>query len=126
MRISDWSSDVCSSDLPGHRHCKLAAAVEFIHTATLLHDDVVDKSDLRRGRQTANMIWGNSAPVLVGAFLFSRAFEVMVEAGSLKVLKLLTRASAVIAEGAVKIGRASRRVRVCQYVSISEVAVSFN
>src|SRR3546814_2563553 len=100
MRISDWSSDVCSSDLildrmqseiplipelaghliagggkrmrpmltlacgklldyPGHRHCKLAAAVEFIHTATLLHDDVVDKSDLRRGRKTANMIWGN-------------------------------------------------------------------
>jgi octaprenyl-diphosphate synthase len=81
-------------DYPGRRHCKLAAAVEFIHTATLLHDDVVDKSDLRRGRKTANTIWGNSASVLVGDFLFSRAFEVMVEDGSLKVLKILSRVSA--------------------------------
>src|SRR3546814_3979466 len=89
MRISDWSSDVCSSDLyPGRRHCKLAAAVEFIHTATLLHDDVVDGSDLRRGRKTANLIWGNSASVLVGDFLFARSFELMVEDGSLKVLKI--------------------------------------
>ena len=63
----------------GARHHRLAAAVEFIHTATLLHDDVVDNSDLRRGRRTANIIWGNPASVLVGDFLFSRAFELMVE-----------------------------------------------
>ncbi len=85
----------------GDRHHKLAAAVEFIHTATLLHDDVVDGSDLRRGRATANTIWGNEASVLVGDFLFSRAFELMVEDGSLKVLKVLSHASAVIAEGEV-------------------------
>lgn len=75
--------------------------MEFIHTATLLHDDVVDHSDLRRGRKTANVIWGNSASVLVGDFLFSRAFELMVEDGSLKVLKILSNASAVISEGEV-------------------------
>ena len=85
----------------GERHHKLAAAVEFIHTATLLHDDVVDGSDLRRGRPTANTIWGNEASVLVGDFLFSRAFELMVEDGSLKTLKILSHASAVIAEGEV-------------------------
>jgi octaprenyl-diphosphate synthase len=85
----------------GDRHHKLAAAVEFIHTATLLHDDVVDGSDLRRGRATANTIWGNEASVLVGDFLFARAFELMVEDGSLKVLKVLSHASAVIAEGEV-------------------------
>src|SRR3546814_19914208 len=96
-------------DYPGHRHCKLAAAVEFIHTATLLPDDVVDKSDLRRGRKTANMIWGNSATVLVGDFLFSRAFEVVVADGSLKVLKILRRASAVLAEGAVNQLHGQRR-----------------
>ncbi len=88
-------------DYAGDRHHKLAAAVEFIHTATLLHDDVVDGSDLRRGRATANTIWGNEASVLVGDFLFARAFELMVEDGSLKVLKLLSHASAVIAEGEV-------------------------
>ena len=88
-------------DYPGGRQFKLAATVEFIHTATLLHDDVVDGSDLRRGRKTANNIWGNPASVLVGDFLFSRAFELMVEDGSLKVLKILSGASAVIAEGEV-------------------------
>ena len=88
-------------DYSGTRHHLLAAAVEFIHTATLLHDDVVDVSDLRRGRRTANTIWGNPASVLVGDFLFSRAFELMVEDGSLKVLKILSNASAVIAEGEV-------------------------
>ena len=86
----------------GTRHQKLAAAVEFIHTATLLHDDVVDGSGLRRGKQTANLIWGNPASVLVGDFLFSRAFELMVEDGSLRVLKILSHASAVIAEGEVE------------------------
>ncbi|HVL79287.1 MAG TPA: polyprenyl synthetase family protein [Sphingomicrobium sp.] len=94
----------------GTRHHKLAAAVEFIHTATLLHDDVVDGSGTRRGRQTANLIWGNPASVLVGDFLFSRAFELMVEDGSLKVLKILSRASAVIAEGEVEQLTAQRRL----------------
>ncbi|MFW5678859.1 MAG: polyprenyl synthetase family protein [Pseudomonadota bacterium] len=85
----------------GDRHVNLAACVEFIHTATLLHDDVVDASDLRRGRATANAIWGNKAPVLVGDFLFSRAFQVMVADGSLEVLRILSEASAVISEGEV-------------------------
>jgi len=85
----------------GERHIGLAACVEFIHTATLLHDDVVDESDLRRGRDTANALWGNQASVLVGDFLFSRAFQLMVADGSLKVLKILSDASAVIAEGEV-------------------------
>ena len=85
----------------GNRHVALAAAVEFIHTATLLHDDVVDASDLRRGLATANAVWGNKSSVLVGDFLFSRAFQLMVEDGSLKVLDILSSASAVIAEGEV-------------------------
>jgi len=85
----------------GIRHVALAAAVEFIHTATLLHDDVVDASDLRRGLATANAVWGNKSSVLVGDFLFSRAFQLMVEDGSLKVLDILSSASAVIAEGEV-------------------------
>jgi octaprenyl-diphosphate synthase len=97
-------------DYPGTRHHKLAAAVEFIHTATLLHDDVVDGSGLRRGRSTANIIWGNPASVLVGDFLFSRSFELMVEDGSLKVLKILSRASSVIAEGEVDQLTAQRRI----------------
>jgi octaprenyl-diphosphate synthase len=97
-------------DYPGNRHHKLAAAVEFIHTATLLHDDVVDGSDLRRGRRTANIIWGNPASVLVGDFLFSRSFELMVEDGSLKVLKILSHASAVIAEGEVNQLTAQRQI----------------
>ena len=86
----------------GSRHHALAACVEFIHTATLLHDDVVDESALRRGRATANAVWGNKASVLVGDFLFSRAFELMVADGSLEVLAILSRASAVIAEGEVQ------------------------
>jgi octaprenyl-diphosphate synthase len=97
-------------DYQGTRHHKLAASVEFIHTATLLHDDVVDMSDLRRGRRTANIIWGNPASVLVGDFLFSRAFELMVEDGSLKVLKILSNASAVIAEGEVNQLTAQRQI----------------
>jgi len=94
----------------GGRHHALAAAVEFIHTATLLHDDVVDGSDLRRGKTTANLVFGNPATVLVGDFLFSRAFELMVEDGSLKVLKILSRASAVIAEGEVDQLTAQRQI----------------
>jgi octaprenyl-diphosphate synthase len=85
----------------GGRHQALAACVEFIHTATLLHDDVVDESDLRRGLATANALWGNKASVLVGDFLFSRAFQLMVGDGSLRVLEILSGASAVIAEGEV-------------------------
>ncbi len=86
----------------GHRHLALAACVEFIHTATLLHDDVVDQSNLRRGLSTANAVWGNQPSILVGDFLFSRAFQLMVADGSLKVLKILSDASAVIAEGEVQ------------------------
>src|SRR5690349_8020986 len=85
----------------GTRHIALAAAVEFIHTATLLHDDVVDASDLRRGRDTANALWGNKPAILVGDFLFSRSFELMVEDGSLAILEILSRASSIIAEGEV-------------------------
>lgn len=85
----------------GDRHLGLAAAVEFIHTATLLHDDVVDESDLRRGRATANAVWGNQPSVLVGDFLFARSFQLMVADGSLDVLDILSDAAAVIAEGEV-------------------------
>ena len=85
----------------GHRHVQLAACVEFIHTATLLHDDVVDESVLRRGLASANAIFGNKASVLVGDFLFARAFQLMVEDGSLDVLRILSQAAATIAEGEV-------------------------
>ncbi|MDR3517962.1 MAG: polyprenyl synthetase family protein [Azospirillaceae bacterium] len=85
----------------GDRQKSLAAAVEFIHTATLLHDDVVDDSDLRRGLASANAVFGNKPSVLVGDFLLSRAFQLMVEDGSLEVLRILSNASAVIAEGEV-------------------------
>ncbi len=101
-------------DYTGSRQYKLAAAVEFIHTATLLHDDVVDESALRRGKQAAHMIWGNASSVLVGDFLFSRAFELMVEDGSLKVLKILSNASAVIAEGEVNQLTTQRRVETTE------------
>ncbi|ACI99075.1 polyprenyl synthetase family protein [Rhodospirillum centenum] len=85
----------------GTRQTALAACVEFLHTATLLHDDVVDESDLRRGQASANAVFGNKASVLVGDFLFARAFQIMVEDGSLDVLRILCTASAVIAEGEV-------------------------
>jgi octaprenyl-diphosphate synthase len=85
----------------GARHVELAACVEFIHTATLLHDDVVDESTLRRGMASANAVFGNKASVLVGDFLFARAFQLMVEDGSLDVLRILSQAAATIAEGEV-------------------------
>jgi octaprenyl-diphosphate synthase len=85
----------------GENHIKLAATVEFIHTATLLHDDVVDESDQRRGRPTANLLWDNQSSVLVGDYLFARSFQLMVEAESLRILDILANASAVIAEGEV-------------------------
>jgi octaprenyl-diphosphate synthase len=85
----------------GARHVDLAACVEFIHTATLLHDDVVDESQLRRGLASANAVFGNKASVLVGDFLFARSFQLMVDDGSLKVLAILSKAAATIAEGEV-------------------------
>jgi octaprenyl-diphosphate synthase len=88
-------------DHGGDGHVKLAAAVEFMHTATLLHDDVVDESDMRRGKLAARMVWGNEASVLVGDFLLGQAFKMMVEVGSLKALEILSSAAAVIAEGEV-------------------------
>jgi octaprenyl-diphosphate synthase len=90
---------LCGYDGPYHVH--LAATVEFIHTATLLHDDVVDESAQRRGRPTANLLWDNKSSVLVGDYLFSRSFQLMVECGSLRVLDILANASATIAEGEV-------------------------
>lgn len=88
-------------DYQGPHHLVLAAVVEFIHTATLLHDDVVDESDLRRGHQTANAMFGNAASVLVGDFLYSRAFQMMVTVGSMRVMEVLADATNVIAEGEV-------------------------
>lgn len=85
----------------GEGHIRLAACVEFMHTATLLHDDVVDESDVRRGKSAAHIVWGNQASVLVGDFLLGQAFRMMVDVGSLKALKILSNAAAVIAEGEV-------------------------
>jgi octaprenyl-diphosphate synthase len=93
------AADLCGYDGPFDVH--LAATVEFIHTATLLHDDVVDESAQRRGRPTANLLWDNKSSVLVGDYLFARAFQLMVEPGSLRVLDILSNASATIAEGEV-------------------------
>ena len=93
------ASKLC--DYPGKGHIRVAAAVEFMHTATLLHDDVVDESGLRRGKETARMIWGNQASVLVGDFLLGQAFRMLVDVGSLPVLKILSNAAAIIAEGEV-------------------------
>ncbi|HZP76679.1 MAG TPA: polyprenyl synthetase family protein [Pseudolabrys sp.] len=91
-RLADYADD---------GHIKLAAAVEFMHTATLLHDDVVDESELRRGKPAARMVWGNEASVLVGDFLLGQAFKMMVEVGNLRALDILSSAAAVIAEGEV-------------------------
>lgn len=93
------AAKLCGYEGPYHIH--LAATVEFIHTATLLHDDVVDESQQRRGRPTANLLWDNQSSVLVGDYLFSRSFQLMVETGSLRVLDILASASATIAEGEV-------------------------
>jgi len=86
---------------PGSGHIRVASAVEFMHTATLLHDDVVDDSELRRGKRTARMIWGNQASVLVGDFLLGQAFLMLVEVGSMPVLRIMSHAAAIIAEGEV-------------------------
>lgn len=94
------AAHACGGANPGTH--ALAAAVEFIHTATLLHDDVVDDSDLRRGKKAAKHVWGNNASILVGDFLFARAFTLMVETGNLDILRILSDASSVIAEGEVR------------------------
>ncbi len=85
----------------GSEHCLMAAVIEFIHTSTLLHDDVVDESDTRRGNKTANEVWGNAASVLVGDFLYSRSFEMMVEPGNIRIMQVMSEATNVIAEGEV-------------------------
>ena len=85
----------------GDHHITLAAVIEFIHTATLLHDDVVDESDLRRGKRTANEVWGNAASVLVGDFLYSRSFELMVSVGNMRVMEIMAKTTTAIAEGEV-------------------------
>jgi octaprenyl-diphosphate synthase len=90
-----------ASGYQGDKHILLAAVIEFIHTATLLHDDVVDSSDMRRGKATANDIWGNEASVLVGDFLYSRSFEMMVEASNMHVMDILSHTTNNIAEGEV-------------------------
>ena len=108
------SAHLCEYD--GEAHHKLAAAVEFIHSATLLHDDVVDESSLRRGRKTANLIFGNSPSILVGDFLFARAFNLMVETQSLEALGILSNAASVIAEGEVHQLAALRDINMTESV----------
>ena len=105
----------------GTDHRKLAATVEFIHTATLLHDDVVDESGQRRGRPTANLLWDNKSSVLVGDYLFSRSFQLMVETGSLRVLDILSNASATIAEGEVLQLTASQDLRTDEAIYLQVV-----
>ncbi len=90
-----------AADYRGDHHTKLAAIIEFIHTSTLLHDDVVDESDLRRGRKTANALWGNAASVLVGDFLYSRSFQLMVELDDMRIMRILADTTNTIAEGEV-------------------------
>ncbi len=114
---------IAAAKLCGYRgqgHIQLAASVEFMHTATLLHDDVVDESDMRRGRKTARLVWGNQASVLVGDFLLGQAFRMMVEVGSLSALQILSNASAVIAEGEVMQLAASKNLGTTeeQYLAV--------
>ncbi len=95
------SSYICNYSNPQNHHYNLAAAVELIHTATLLHDDVVDNGELRRGKKTANSIWGNKASILVGDYLLSTAFQLMVKSNSIKVLDLLSNTSRIMSDGEV-------------------------
>ena len=110
---------MCGYDGPYHIH--LAATVEFIHTATLLHDDVVDDSKQRRGRPTANLLWDNTSSVLVGDYLFARSFQLMVETGSLKVLDILANAAATIAEGEVLQLTAARNLATTEEIYLKVV-----
>ncbi|UYV38664.1 polyprenyl synthetase family protein [Rhodobacteraceae bacterium D3-12] len=113
------AAEICGYGGPYDVH--LAATVEFIHTATLLHDDVVDESAQRRGRPTANLLWDNKSSVLVGDYLFSRSFQVMVETGNLRVLKILSNASATIAEGEVLQLTAAQDLRTDEAVYLQVV-----
>lgn len=113
------SADLCGYG--GAFHVHLAATVEFIHTATLLHDDVVDESQQRRGRPTANLLWDNKSSVLVGDYLFARAFQLMVEPGNLRVLDILSNAAAVIAEGEVLQLSAARDLKTDENVYLQVV-----
>lgn len=113
------AADLCGYD--GEYDVHLAATVEFIHTATLLHDDVIDESARRRGRPTANLLWDNKSSVLVGDYLFARAFQLMVETGSLRVLDILSDASATIAEGEVLQLTASRDLRTTEDIYMQVV-----
>ncbi len=113
------AAHLCGYGGPYHVH--LAATVEFIHTATLLHDDVVDESGQRRGRPTANLLWDNKSSVLVGDYLFSRSFQLMVETGSLRVLDILSNASATIAEGEVLQLTASQDLRTTEEIYLQVV-----
>jgi octaprenyl-diphosphate synthase len=113
------AADLCGYD--GSYDVHLAATVEFIHTATLLHDDVVDESAQRRGRPTANLLWDNKSSVLVGDYLFSRSFQLMVETGSLRVLDILANASATIAEGEVLQLTASQDLRTDEAIYLQVV-----
>lgn len=105
----------------GDHHVKLAATVEFIHTATLLHDDVVDESQRRRGRPTANLLWDNKSSVLVGDYLFARSFQLMVETESLRVMDILANASAVIAEGEVLQLTAAQDLRTTEAIYLQVI-----
>lgn len=122
------SAKICGYN-SGDRHCKLAAAVELIHTATLLHDDVVDGSHLRRGKKTANAIWDNKASILVGDYLLSSAFQLMVQDGSLEVLDLLSKTSGTMADGEVMQLMNSNDIEISQekYLQIisSKTAILF-
>ena len=114
---------ILSSQACGYRgddHIKLAVIVEFVHTATLLHDDVVDESVMRRGKATANTVWGNNLSVLVGDFLYSRAFEMMVEVGHMRVMELLSIATNVIAEGEVQqsLNRRNPDISEAEYLDV--------
>lgn len=108
-------------DYPGPYHIHLAATVEFIHTATLLHDDVIDESQQRRGRPTANLLWDNKSSVLVGDYLFARSFQLMVEPGNLRTLEILANASATIAEGEVLQLTAAQDLRTDESVYLQVV-----
>lgn len=113
----------------GDHHINVAAIIEFIHTATLLHDDVVDSSSMRRGQDTANAVWGNEAAVLVGDFLYSRAFEMMVEVGQMRVMEILSSATNTIAAGEVmqllNVGEADVSVERYMQVITSKTAKLF-
>jgi octaprenyl-diphosphate synthase len=113
------SARLCGYD--GPYHINLAATVEFIHTATLLHDDVVDESGQRRGRPTANLLWDNKSSVLVGDYLFARSFQLMVETGSLRVLDILSNAAATIAEGEVLQLTASQNIATTEEIYLQVV-----